>query len=304
MDERQQVISVEGTVKRIVEALIFASSDPISVESIQDIFQGFGENGKPVRIETIQIVSAVEELNRQYEKNGAAYRISKAAGGFQFATLPQYAEWVGRLYEEKARRKLSQAALETLAIIAYKQPVSKPEVEAIRGVNADYVVRTLLERNLITLIGRAATVGRPLLYGTTKDFLKYFGINDLSELPKPREIDEILSEVDLDADPRFRILQEKLEEVEKQKGPEETSPLATERASDEVQGKPEGPQREGPSHLGLTAPYRNEETATDIQGQSQQEKPQDPSLADRRASDPDEHPLRAQPDQADADSSK
>ncbi|MEE9224755.1 MAG: SMC-Scp complex subunit ScpB [Bacteroidota bacterium] len=304
MDETQQMTAVDRSLKHIVEALIFASSDPISVDSIRDIFQGLGDNGKARRVESVEIVSLVEELNREYEQNGTAYRISKVAGGFQFATLPQYAEWVGQVYEQKARRKLSQAALETLAIIAYKQPVSKPEVEAIRGVDADYVIRTLLERNLITIIGRAATVGRPLLYGTTKEFLKYFGINDLSELPKPREIDEILSELDLDSDPRFRMLQEKLEKVEEQKSPEVTHPLETERASIEVQGQPTGPQRERSAHLVATAVYRDEETAPEKQEQSQQERSQDSTPPDRRASDPDEHPRRAQPDQADTDSSE
>jgi len=108
--------------------------------------------------------------------------------------MPEYADWLGKMMKEKAKRKLSPSALETLAIIAYKQPVTKPEIEAIRGVSADYVISTLLERGLITIVGRAATPGRPLLYGTTQDFLKHFGINDLADLPKPREIDEIMRE--------------------------------------------------------------------------------------------------------------
>lgn len=302
MDEQQQMTGVDRTLKHIVEALIFASSDPISVESIQDIFQGLGEDGKPRRVESMEIATAVEELNREYDQQGTAYRILKVAGGFQFATLPQYAEWVGRLYEEKARRKLSQAALETLAIIAYKQPVSKPEVEAIRGVNADYVIRTLLERNLITIIGRAATVGRPLLYGTTKDFLKYFGLNDLSELPKPREIDEILSEADLNSDPRFRMLQEKLEEVEEQRSLKETHPTEIERDTLVGQGQPGGTEPEELLRLQVTSPYRDEETAPEIQ--SQQETSQDPSLSDRRESDQDEYPRPAEQDQPDAGTSE
>jgi segregation and condensation protein B len=112
------------------------------------------------------------------------------------------------MIKERSRRKLSQASLESLAVIAYKQPVTKPELEAIRGVNADYVIRSLLERDFITIVGRAASPGRPLLYGTTRHFLKHFGLNDLSELPKPREIDELLAEADFEVEKRM------LEELE------------------------------------------------------------------------------------------
>jgi segregation and condensation protein B len=152
------------------------------------------------------ILSAIEQLNKEYEASNRAMHIVKVAGGYQFATLPRFAEWLGRMVKEKSRRKLSVSALESLAVIAYKQPVTKPEIEAIRGVNADYVLRTLLERNLITIVGRAASPGRPLLYGTTKEFLKHFGLNDLSELPKPREIDELMAEAEFEVEKR--LLQE------------------------------------------------------------------------------------------------
>jgi segregation and condensation protein B len=108
--------------------------------------------------------------------------------------MPEFAEWLGRMVKEKSKRKLSQATIETLSVIAYKQPVTKPEVEAIRGVNADYAISKLMERGLVTIVGRSASAGRPLLYGTTAEFLKHFGLNDLSELPKPREIEEIMAD--------------------------------------------------------------------------------------------------------------
>jgi segregation and condensation protein B len=108
--------------------------------------------------------------------------------------MPEFAEWLGRMMKEKAKRKLTQTTIETLSVIAYKQPVTKPEVEAIRGVNADYAIQKLMERGLVTIVGRAASPGRPLLYGTTSDFLKHFGLNDLAELPKPREIEEIMAD--------------------------------------------------------------------------------------------------------------
>jgi hypothetical protein len=113
------------------------------------------------------------------------------AGGYVFQTVPEYGEHVGRLYAERTRRRLSQSALETLAIIAFKQPISKPAIEGIRGVNADFVLKSLLEKNLIAIVGREDTVGRPLLYGTTTLFLKHFGLRSLDDMPKMREIQEL-----------------------------------------------------------------------------------------------------------------
>lgn len=302
MDDQRQAIEVDREVKHVVEALIFASSEPISVESIQDVFQGFSENGRTTHVESMKVASAVDELNREYEANGSAFRIARVAGGFQFSTLPQFAEWVGRLYEEKARRKLSQAALETLAIIAYKQPVSKPELEAIRGVNADYVMRTLLERSLITIVGRAATVGRPLLYGTSKEFLKCFGINDLSELPKPREIDEILSEVDLESDPRYRSLRGKLEEMEEKVDPLPEAVVTTVDVPAGDCNQPETPREDVSHRSGLSEAVHDDNLSPERQERLQQE--ESPHLADRRTSDPHEHPRQEQPDQSESGSTE
>lgn len=181
-------------LKPIVEALIFAADEPLSVKQLEAIFNEPAENGQPPRVTAEEIRRAVTELNSEYEGQQRAYRIIQVGGGFEFATRQEFAGWVGKLYQEKSKRKLSHAALETLAIIAYRQPVTKPEIEGIRGVNADYVLHRLLERGLVTITGRASTVGRPLLYGTTRDFLKHFGINDLLDLPKPREIEELMQE--------------------------------------------------------------------------------------------------------------
>lgn len=134
----------------------------------------------------------VDSLNADYEAGGRAFLIVEIAGGFQFATRKEYGLYVGRLAKDKSRRRLSQASLETLAIVAYRQPISKPDIEAIRGVNCDEVLSSLMERSLITITGRAESVGRPLLYGTTDDFLKYFGLVSLKDLPRPREIDEMM----------------------------------------------------------------------------------------------------------------
>lgn len=179
---------------RIIEALIFASDEPLSLKDIVEILKSSEEAHLRIKITEDEVLSIIRELNKEYVNTNRAFRIIQAAGGFQFATLPDFAIWLGLMAKEKSKRKLSQSALETLAVIAYKQPVTKPEIEAIRGVNVDYMLNALLERDLITIVGRAATPGRPLLYGTTKTFLKHFGINDLIDLPKPREIEEILND--------------------------------------------------------------------------------------------------------------
>jgi segregation and condensation protein B len=190
-------------LKGIIEALLFATDEPLTLKLVSEILATLDEQDRPRRTGEESILKAIEELNKELEETSRAFRIVKVAGGYQFATLPTFAHWLGRMVREKSKRKLSAAALESLAVIAYKQPVTKPEIESIRGVNADYVLRSLLERNLVTIVGRAATPGRPLLYGTTMEFLKHFGLNDLSELPKPREIDELLAEAEFEVEKRL-----------------------------------------------------------------------------------------------------
>jgi segregation and condensation protein B len=200
MSEQQHLPFSTPSVKQILEALIFASDEPLTPKDIIAIFDMLDEGERPRRLSEEMILGHIETLNREFEESGRAFRIVKMAGGWQCATLQQFAPWLGKMLREKSKRKLSVSALESLAVIAYKQPVTKPEIEAIRGVNADYVLRTLLERNLVTIVGRAATPGRPLLYGTTRDFLKHVGINDLSDLPKPREINELMAEAEYEVE--------------------------------------------------------------------------------------------------------
>jgi len=185
---------MDKTYTSIIEALIFSSDEPISENEIIRAIKGI--DGEEIEINSSDINSAIEELNNRYEEHGNSFKIKKIANGFIFATTEINAKYVGFLSSEKSKRRLSQAALETLAIIAYKQPITKPELEQIRGVNSDYILNTLLEKNLITITGRAETIGRPLLYGTTTEFLKYFGLFNLSDLPKPREIEEIMKDED------------------------------------------------------------------------------------------------------------
>jgi len=185
---------MEKIYNSIIEALIFSSDDSISPGELIKAVKGI--DGEDTQITPNEVEDCVDEINKFYDENNISYHIIRIADGFLFATRPEYAKYVGYLSSEKSKRRLSQAALETLAIIAYKQPVTKPELESIRGVNSDYILNTLLEKNLIAIKGRAETIGRPLLYATTEEFLKYFALNKLSDLPKPREIEEIMQDED------------------------------------------------------------------------------------------------------------
>ncbi|NOX19575.1 MAG: SMC-Scp complex subunit ScpB [Chlorobi bacterium] len=194
----------------IIESLIFASDDPILPKEIARAIKEI--DGGDVSISEAEIHSAVDALNEKYSEKESAFKIIRIANGLTFATKPEYAKYVGYLSTEKSKRRLSQAALETLAIIAYKQPITKPEIEMIRGVNSDYMLNTLLEKKLVTIQGRAETIGRPLLYATTDEFLKYFGLNNLKDLPKPREIEEIMKDEDF-IEQKRKIMMNAMEEV-------------------------------------------------------------------------------------------
>jgi segregation and condensation protein B len=194
----------------IIEALIFASDDPLTAGEIIKAIKEIDGDDTEITISDIDL--AISELNEQYDKSGSSFKILRIANGFIFATLSEYAKYVGFLSHAKTNRRLTQAALETLSIIAYKQPITKPEIESIRGVNSDYMINTLLEKNLITIKGRTETIGRPLLYGTTDEFLKYFGLYKLSDLPKPREIEEIMQDEDF-LEQKRKIMMNEIEEI-------------------------------------------------------------------------------------------
>ena len=161
-------------LKKIVEALLFITEKPLSVE---DICRVAG------RTDQDQVSRIVAELGREAEENGRGFRLMEVAGGFQMATRPEAAPFVRKLYAEKMTLRLSHAALETLAIIAYRQPITRAEVEEVRGVDALSALETLLEKGFVKVAGRRESLGRPLLYGTTPDFLRRFGLKSLSELP-------------------------------------------------------------------------------------------------------------------------
>jgi len=165
--------------KRIIEALLFATESPVTPERLRETL---GESAG----------SAVEELVRElkadYAQSQRSLTIVEVAGGYQMATDPAYAPWIKKFYGKVRQEKLSRPALETLAIVAYKQPVTTPEIEAIRGVDVSGVLQSLLEKGLVKILGRKDAPGRPMLYGTTKEFLQYFGLNSLSDLPKTEEL--------------------------------------------------------------------------------------------------------------------
>jgi segregation and condensation protein B len=171
--------------KSIVEAMLFASDSPLSLTKIGSVLKDL----KPKEIREI-----IDELNQGYREKENSFAIREIASGYQMYTLPEYTFWVNQVLDHYRKQKLSQAALETLAIVAYKQPLIRSEVEHIRGVNCEGVLHTLLERNLITVVGREKKAGRPLLYGTTREFLLYFGLRSLDDLPQVDELETVSKE--------------------------------------------------------------------------------------------------------------
>ena len=165
----------EITTESIVEALLFSTDDPLPAAKIVQIL-GIGDAGDVKR--------HIDTLNKRYEQTAASFKVEAVAKGYQMLTLPEYSPWVGRLHKVRAESRLSTAALETLAIIAYKQPVLRAEIEVIRGVAVGDMLVRLREMNLVRIVGRAEEIGRPLLYGTTKKFLGVFGLQSLKDLPK------------------------------------------------------------------------------------------------------------------------
>ena len=179
----QAVAEVESPLEPVaevdlaaVEAILFATDSALSPAKIADV-AGMDGGRRAAR-------QAVDTLNEKYEQMGCAFRIESLAGGYQMLTLPEYNDILARLLKVRNESKLSQAALETLAIIAYKQPILRADIEAIRGVSTGEVVRNLMEKGLVKIVGRAEEIGRPMLYGTTRKFLEVFGLTDLKDLPQ------------------------------------------------------------------------------------------------------------------------
>ena len=219
-----------------IEALIFASDKALSAEEITELINnalGFIED----RANPDQIQAAIEGIKEKYDTEFYAFELKQSGGGWQFLTKPQYHKTVALLNGDKFLKRLSTAALETLSIIAYKQPITKSEIESIRGVNCDYAVQKLLEKDLIIISGRNEdAVGKPLIYCTSKSFMDYFGINSPSELPKINEIlmeelvkATVMNDISLNNEDAEVIA----DEIETAPSEVETNPESTENQSQE-----------------------------------------------------------------------
>jgi segregation and condensation protein B len=178
--------AVSSEDMRILEALLFASEEVLTPARIKSII--------PNEPDLRKIRKMVAEINARLQSERHPFEIAELGGGFQFRTIAFYHPWVRQLFKERSVKKLSMQALECLAIIAYKQPITKAEIEAIRGVVSDGAMKTLLERHMVTIVGRSDKAGRPLLYGTTPEFIKYFGINKISDLPQIEEFEALARE--------------------------------------------------------------------------------------------------------------
>lgn len=168
-------------LKNIIESLLFVAEEPLTVDALKKVLN---------LAETKEIRNALKELADEYEVRKGGFFLREVAGGYQLRTRPEYNQWIKRLIQPKPIR-LSKAALETLAIVAYKQPIIRSDIEHIRGVDCGGILRMLLERKLIRVLGRKEIPGRPLIYATTKHFLQVFDLKDLKDLPTPREIEEL-----------------------------------------------------------------------------------------------------------------
>ncbi len=182
------------TLTRIIEALLFSAQKPLSIREIITAIRG-AENDPAsevpnefARVRDAEVAAALEQLKMEYIQQGRGFQLIEKAEGWQLATDPAFAKWVRRLFPVPKPARLSAPGLETLAIIAYRQPITRADVEAVRGVNIDGVLQTLMERGLVKIAGRAEIPGRPLLYETTQFFLDHFGLRNLDELPNAEEL--------------------------------------------------------------------------------------------------------------------
>jgi segregation and condensation protein B len=188
-------------LEHALEVILFAAAEPISSYQVAQLLNEKGLEEQEGPFTPGRVEKSIEQLVLDWADQGRPLTVLRIAGGYQMATRPEWADLVARLMEDRRSQRLSRAALETLAIIAYRQPVIRPDIDAIRGVNSDSAIKTLLERDLVTIAGRHEGPGRPLLYRTTPSFLKYFGLHSLADLPEPTELAALLGPLALEASP-------------------------------------------------------------------------------------------------------
>lgn len=180
---------------RIVEAILFASQKPVSAKELAAVFKGAAEAGKDkpeiavfAKVKAAQIQEAIQKLEVEYAETGRSFEVRESAAGWQLVTRADFAPWLRQLFPENRQARLSAPAMETLAIIAYRQPITRADMEAVRGVAVDGVLQTLLDRNLVRIAGRSDIAGRPLIYETTQHFMDHFGLKSLNDLPNASEL--------------------------------------------------------------------------------------------------------------------
>jgi len=172
-------------LRETIEVLLFASDTPLTLNHMRPFLNGVPQE---------ELTAAIQDLNDEYHKSGRSFEIKRLAGGYQLVTRVEFSDLVSQFQQHRLASRLSTAALETLAIIAYRQPITRLAIEEVRGVDVSGVLHTLLERRVIRITGRDKGLGRPLLYGTNDEFLRYFGLNDLSDLPDKKEMMELLQQ--------------------------------------------------------------------------------------------------------------
>jgi segregation and condensation protein B len=192
----------ENNLKSVIEALIFVSGKPIGLEQIKKVTSV---------TEVASLRKIIDELTQEYEASGRGMRIVEVAGGFQMIAATNYAVFLKKLFKDRSPEKLSKPALESLAIIAYKQPLTRSEIESLRNVNVDGVMKSLLDKNLVRICGRKKIPGRPFVYGTTREFLEHFGLKSLEDLPKIEEFTAMAEQKE--ANNEIEPIEEKTAEV-------------------------------------------------------------------------------------------
>lgn len=219
----------DRALMHVAEALVFAADRPVAPREIAGVYSDVTGHDAP---SDRDVLEAVASLNKAYEASGRVFRIERWAAGFRMATISPVAPYLKSFFNKDRNRKLSHSLMETLAIVAYRQPVTKPEVDFVRGVDSGYALGKLMERGAIDVVGRGDSLGRPLIYGTTDSFLEQFGLGDIDDLPNLREIEEILGDPSFSKE-RVELLQLQQEENAIRDGAEDQAGPQAEREARE-----------------------------------------------------------------------
>lgn len=273
----------DSELRKVLETLLFITDAPLPVSRLSQLC----EIKNRERIESV-----LQDLRRSYDEEGRTLQLMQVAGGWQMATRSEYGIWVRKLYQNKMTVRLTQAALETLCIIAYKQPLTRAEIEAIRGVEVIGPLETLTQRRLITVVGRRETIGRPILYGTTSEFLRQFGLNSLEDMPRLESFNIENVSVAAQSTAVELVEQEAAEPVAEGAPPQDPAQAAMERAAS-PEGQENPPEAENPSAEGAfeEAPAEEQPSGTPPEeeapaGEAEQETPSEEQSPEVPAEEP------------------